>query len=116
MSSVSWGSRRPWVGAERLRDCILPVGAQIIVQDGAEVNPGDTEFLEGDHIDRVEFWEVNQRRIARGFGRAPPPGRGVRRGAGILQPGDLGAVGARGAHSFAVNPERAAARELRSPG
>ncbi len=50
----------------KINDKHIGVIVRQMLQKVRVTDPGDTEFLEGDHIDRVEFREVNQRIIAGG--------------------------------------------------
>jgi DNA-directed RNA polymerase subunit beta' len=50
----------------KINDKHIGVIVRQMLQKVRITDPGDTEFLEGDHIDRMEFREVNQRVIAEG--------------------------------------------------
>jgi DNA-directed RNA polymerase subunit beta' len=50
----------------KINDKHIGVIVRQMLQKVRVTDPGDTQFLEGDHIDRVEFREVNQKTIAGG--------------------------------------------------
>jgi DNA-directed RNA polymerase subunit beta' len=50
----------------KINDKHIGVIVRQMLQKVRITDPGDTEFLEGDHIDRMEFREVNQKVIAGG--------------------------------------------------